>query len=426
MSRKGTLSRLTRSWLAATVVAIFFPLVLVEIAPEAQAQTFQVLHSFTGGGDGGTPLAGLTVAAGGTFYGTASGSEGSGPGVVFKLTSGGSGWALTPLNRTLPSDAAGGAGQFVIGPSGALFGTTSVGGRGDCLGHEVGCGQVYEVQPPARACASVLCSWTATALYDFNDAPDAGVPTSPVIFDRAGNMYGTTQYGGTGCYDYGCGTVYKLTPSGSGWTESVIYSFQSGSDGERPDGGLISDSSGNLYGTTEFGGSPGCGTIFELSPSGSGWRETILHTFNCGDGSSPGGSLIADHFGNLYGVALAGGGDNGGAIFELSDPGNWFFRVLYSFPEYSAPAGTLVFDRSLNLYGAAGGGAYGLGMVYKLALTDGTWTATDLYDFTGGSDGWGSYGGLVFDSAGNLYGTAAYGGIGTCNLGCGTIWEITP
>jgi len=211
--------------------------------------------------------------------------------------------------------------------------------------------------------------------------------------------------------------------------ETVIYSFQGGNDGENPLGGLIFDSAGNLYGTTAIGGSSSAGTIFELSPSGNNWTETILHTFQGSDGSFPTGNLTADQSGNIYGAAESGGADGGGTVFELSHPGSWTFNVLYSFPRPGGPAGGLVFDGSGNLYGTTeAGGAYGDGTAYKLTPSNGSWAETDLHDFDG-SDGVYPNGGLVFDSAGNLYGTAQEGGGGVdgpCyGIGCGTIWEIT-
>ncbi|MFZ0313832.1 MAG: choice-of-anchor tandem repeat GloVer-containing protein [Candidatus Korobacteraceae bacterium] len=432
MGKGKIFSHLAFAWQTATVVALFILTLVMSTAPAAQAQSFQVIHFFTGDDDGATPAAGLTPAAAGKFYGTASGAGNQEPGVAFELTPGGLGWALAPLNSRFPS---GGPGGITIGPSGALFLTTYVGGRGDCVG-DGSCGQVYELQPPAHACGSFLCSWNAMVLYDFNDIPDAGVPGSGVIFDSAGNMYGTTEYGGSGiCYNsihlnYGCGAVYKVAPSGGGWTETVIYSFQGGNDGQTPSGGLSFDSAGNLYGATAQGGSSGDGTIYELSPSGSGWTETILHNFQGSDGIGPGGTLIADHSGNLYGTAGSGGANNGGVVFEMSQPGSWTYNLLYSFPADYYPAGTLVFDGSGNLYGTTySGGAYGLGNAYKLTLADGSWTATDLHDFQT-SDGTDLNGALVFDSAGNLYGTAKFGGMGfdgPCyGVGCGTVWEITP
>jgi uncharacterized repeat protein (TIGR03803 family) len=403
------------------------------MALAAQAQSFQVIHSFTGGDDGATPAAGLTVAAAGKFYGTASGAESGGSGLVFKLTSGGSGWVLAPLNHGLPSR--GPETRVVIGPNGNLFGASYLGGSGDCVGNG-SCGLVYTLQPSPHACASFLCFWNQAVLYRFNNIPDAGVPGSSVVFDSAGNLYGTTEYGGTGdCSNgidpnYGCGTVYKLTPSGGGWTETVIYSFQGGNDGWTPWGGVIFDAAGNLYGTTWTGGSSSCGTIFELSPSDGGWTKTILHNFQCSDGGGAWGDLIADQSGNLYGATAGGGINNGGVVFELAHLGSWTYNLLYSFPNDSTPAGTLVLDGSGNLYGTTrAGGAYSSGTAYKLTPSNGSWTETDLHDFQS-SDGVLPNGGLVFDSAGNLYGTAQTGGVGfdgPCyGIGCGTVWEITP
>lgn len=436
MSKKETVRLLAWARLVGTAVALFLLAVVVSTAPAAQAQTFQVIHYFSGQADDSTPEAGLTPAGAGKFYGTTNGVEVASNGTVFKLTHGGSGWALSPLN--IFHQAGGGArpdSKAVIGPNGNLFGVTYLGGLGDCLGNG-SCGVVYEMQPPSHACSSFICYWNQIVLHQFNALPDAGVPEAPVIFDHAGNVYGTTSYGGTGiCYNdihlnYGCGTVYELTPSAGGWTETILYSFQGGNDGQSPEGGLIFDSAGNLYGTTAGGGSSGCGTIFEFSPSGGSWTKTILHNFQCSDGSNPWGNLIADRSGNLYGVTGGGGANDGGVAFELSQPGNWTFNLLYSFPQSSYPVGPLVFDGSGNLYGTTQvGGAYGNGSAYKLTHSNGGWTETDLHDFQS-TDGEYLNGGLVIDSAGNLYGTAAEGGIGfngPCYaIGCGTIWEITP
>lgn len=445
MSTKKTFSRITRPSrlqpagqnrqigilrpTVAAAVALFF--LMAAVSTGAHAQTFQVLHAFTGGDDGATPSAGLTGIAEGKFYGVTNGGGIGGGGSVFKLTSGGSGATLAPLYRRLASPD----GPVLIGPSGNLFGVSDLGGRGDCGGNG-SCGYAYQLQPSPHACASFLCPWNGSVLYAFNNPPDAGVPFGSVSFDGAGNLYGTTIFGGTGnCGNGidpnpGCGALYELTPSNGQWTETILYSFQGGDDGLSPEGGLIFDAAGNLYGTTWGGGSSGCGTIFELSASGGGWTKTILHNFQCSTGSGPWGNLIADQSGNLYGVTAAGGAHDGGVVFELSQPGNWTFDLLYSFPQSSYPKGPLVFDGSGNLYGTTEvGGRYGNGSAYKLTPSNGGWTETDLHDFQA-ADGEYLNGGLVIDSAGNLYGTAAEGGIGfdgPCYaIGCGTIWKITP
>jgi len=190
MCNRKTFSQLACAWQAATVAVLFVLTVVAGAATAAQAQSFQVIHSFSGQGDGATPEAGLTVDAAGKFYGTTSGTGSGGNGSVFKLTSAGSGWALAPLSHDFSSR--GPDSQVVIGPNGDLFGPSYLGGQGDCVGNG-SCGLVYEVQPPPHACASFLCSWTVSVLYRFNDIPDAGVPFGRVVFDRAGNLYGTTQ-----------------------------------------------------------------------------------------------------------------------------------------------------------------------------------------------------------------------------------------
>ena len=329
MARFAALMMNSRTPALAVGLGITFLTTILMVAT-AQAQSFQVIYFFTGQGDDGTPTAGLTPDGAGTFYGTTSGITIASNGSVFKLGASISGWILSPLNNF--HQAGGGArpnDKITIGPDGNLYGETYLGGQGDC-GGDGSCGVVFKLQPPPRACASFLCPWKQIVLYQFGMPPDAGIPVGEVIFDTAGNLYGVTAYGGSGPCGIGCGAVYKLTPSGGGWTETVIYSFLGGSTGQLPLGGLILDAAGNLYGTA-LGGSAGQGVIYELSPSNAGWTQTILHTFQGTDGVVPTGSLIADRFGNLYGTTNGGAGING-TVFELSHPGNWSFQVLYTFP----------------------------------------------------------------------------------------------
>ena len=204
---------------------------------------------------------------------------------------------------------------------------------------------VYSLSPPATGCKTALCPWTETILYQFTGGSDGSNPGGNLTFDRAGNLYGTTPYGGA----FGQGTVFKLTPSNGGWTESVLHSFTGGSDGEQPNGGVILDEAGNLYGTTwEGGGSgcwgPGCGTVFQLTPSGSGWKENILYSFQYGtDGGYPIGGLIFDPSGNLYGTTTSGGSGGGGTVFELSPPAK-------GLPPSSSTATLLPQTRKLHLH----------------------------------------------------------------------------
>jgi uncharacterized repeat protein (TIGR03803 family) len=202
---------------------------------------------------------------------------------------------------------------------------------------------------------------------------------------------------------------------------------------------VIFDSAGNLYGTTYSGGANNCGTVYELSPSGSTWTETVLYSFQCGfgvpDGGAPVGGLIFDAAGNLYGTTNIGGTNNGGTVFELSPSGggNWTFQVLYGLPYngdfdfiYYGPTGSLAMDAAGNLYGTGlMDGASGSGNVFKLTPSNGSWIYTDLYDFRGpeGAYPWGD---VVLDAHGNLYGTASAGGENQCNgNGCGVVWEVT-
>ena len=218
-------------------------------------------------------------------------------------------------------------------------------------------------------------------MYSFAGGSDGAHAYDGVVFDTAGNLYGTTSNGGgsTNCTD-GCGTAFKLSPSGSGWTESVLYRFQGPTDGENPNSGVVMDTVGNLYSNTWQGGPGGGGTVYELSPSGSNYTFTLLYSVT-GSGYAV-GRLLRDSHGNLYEALQEGGTYNDGQIFELTPSnGNWIF--------------------------------------------------TDLHDFTGGTDGANPLGGVVMDSSGNLYGTALFGGTNsTCGSGgtsgCGNVWEITP
>lgn len=409
----------------ASLAGLFF---LLASAVAAQAQTFTVLHRFTGGGDGASPQSGLTIDAHGRLYGNTNGfplSDGS----VFKVAEMGSGWILSTLN-----DFNGNDGSFpydnrmVIGPDGNLYGATASGGQGTCNGGEF-CGVVFRLQPPRTACRSFVCPWTETVLYSFTGGSDGGNPLGDLVADSEGNLYGVTWYGGdlSGCGGLGCGVVYKLAPSGNGWTETVIHAFglNSGQDGLVPSGGLTFDPAGNLYGVTARGGSNNHGTVYELSPSAGGWSETILHNFQSpAQYQLPGGALARDAAGNLYGVT---GGDftYGSLIFALSQPGTWTYSVLYTFGSWRAPS-ELTLDGAGNLYGTVTVG--GPDSVFELSRSNGGWSYIDLHDFSQ-SDGVGPNG-VAFDANGNLYGTTSSGGDLNCPpgyfSGCGTVWEITP
>src|SRR5271165_1096627 len=415
----GNRLRAATAPLALAIVLVLTPVV----TQSAQAQTFNVIHNFTGGQDGANPLAGLTIDRGGNLYGTAY-RGGAGYGTVYKLAHKGSGWTFNPLYAFAGgSDGAHPYGRVIFGGNGTLYGTTSEGGNSSCSG---GCGTVFNLKPPATACKSALCPWTEIVLYRFTGTDGAG-PSGDLIFDQAGSLYGTTYVGGGMGGPDGAGVVYKLTAAG---VESTLYIFpETGcTDGADPVGaGVVFDNMGNLYGTTRSTGAYGCGNgvVFQLSPSGSGWIENVLYTFQNGsDGGLPFAGLIKDQLGNLYGATSSGSQGGGGTVFEMMPPGNsWKFSALYGFSGTGGPQGNLIMDQAGNLYGTTtNDGKFGQGSVFKLTPSGGDWTETDLYSFTGGSDVANPYSNIVFDANGNLYGTASAGG--TSNDG--VVWEITP
>ena len=407
---------------------------------EAPAPSFQVIHNFTGGVDGAEPTFGFTIDAAGNLYGTTFEGD-TGTGTAYKVAHKSTGWALTPLyvftiteNGVIPYST------LVIGRDGKLYGTTGFGGIGPCFsyGHS-GCGTVFSLQNPGSICHTTYCPWIENPLYKFSGGSDGSDPYgATLVFDQAGNIYGTTFAGGRGTCSGGCGVVYKLTPAGSGWTESVLYAFNGGTDGASPWGGVTLDQAGNLYGTTSGGGAFGGGTVYELSPSGSGWTERILHNFQLSqtDGNTPYAGLIFDRSGNLYGATQYGGSGGGGTAFELSPSGgSWTYTVIYGFVgsgggRAKGPVANLAMDSAGNLYGTTlGDGVNRFGSIFKLTNSGGSWTYTSLHDFTNGVDGGSPRSNVVFDAAGNLYGTASTGGTGnpqTCVGSCGVVWEITP
>ena len=389
----------------------------------AQGSTFNVIYNFTGGSDGTSPYAGLTVDGTGALYGTTL-SGGAGFGTVFKLAKTGSSWVFTTLYTfTGGNDGASPRSRVIIGPDGGLYGETFAGGGQGCGGR--GCGTAFEVR---KSCPGPICRWAETVLYRFTGGTDGGEPIGDPIFDASGNLYGATTIGGKphGCGGLGCGTVFKLTHSGGSWTETALYQFAGGNDGVFPDGGVIFDTSGNLYGTTCCGGgSHNAGTVFKLTSSGSGWTESLLYTFQgLTDGKEPVTGLMFDTSGNLYGSTLLGGTGGGGTVFELTPSGgSWTFHLLYGARGSAGPYGTLMMDADGNLYGTTfQDGLHLFGSVFKLTHSGGDWTYNSFHDFTDGLDGGFPFSNLVFDSSGNLYGTGALGGVN----GYGVVVEVTP
>lgn len=415
-----------RAAAAGLTLVVVFGLTVATQA--ARAQTYTIIHNFTGRADGGNPYTGVTIDRAGNLYGTTAANfdGGSGYGSVFKLKHVGAGWVFTPLyNFAEGNDGEGPYSTLVLGPNGSIYGTTYQGAEGGCgSGH--GCGTVFNLTPPLSVCKAAFCLWTETVLYRFTGGSDGGNPAGPLVFDQSGNIYGTARAGAIpGCAGYGCGTVYKLAHLGRGYTFSVLYSFTGISDEGLPDSGVIFDPSGNLYGTTQ-----GCfnnyGTAFELTPAGAGWTYSTIYTFDGTAGACPVAGVILDHSGNLYGATALFP-----RVFELTLlGGNWILSRYYTLSNSGADCGpqdSLIMDNAGNVYGTTYcEGTNNLGSVFKLTPSNGGWTYTDLHDFSG-SDGSYPSSSLVFDSSGNLYGTASMGGTGSaCIGGCGVVFEITP
>ena len=391
------------------------------------------------------PMGGLVSDSAGNLYGTTLGGGPHSDGAVFELTPGANGaWTGKTIHNFNGSNGDEPEARLTFDSAGNLYGTTLGGGL-----HSQGV--VFQLSRSANGV------WTEKVLHSFTGTTDGNYPQGPLTVDTAGNVYGTTAFGGTGknCNNHGCGIVFQLTPNANGtWTETVLHNFQYGRvDGGYPVGGVTLDSAGNLYGTTQLGGSHLDGIVFELSLVNGAWTENILHNFcsqpNCVDGEIPSAPLIFDASGNLYGTTQTGGvlvgtGCGGlpcGTVFELSPAagGAWTETVLYSFcssancADGALPSpSALVFDTLGNLYGTTNAGgipgtnciSYGCGTVFELTPgSGGVWSETVLFAFPpNGFQGMGQLGGVVLDSAGNLYGTSEVGG----RFAAGTVFKVAP
>lgn len=292
---------------------------------------------------------------------------------------------------------------------------------------------------------------TFQVIHPFTGGADGANPEGPLTI-RGGNLYGTTYSGGSD-YHGGQGVVFKMSNRGAGWTFSPIFTFNSQSEGDDPANGVVLSPDGVLYGTTRghslhiaaFGYAPtndffpvddlygaaeangvGDGTVFELSPSGSGWTENTLHSFIAAGGYFPRGDLIFDPAGNLYGTTELEGPGGGGTVFELTPTGNgWMLSHGYGLDGFlqDGPLAGVVRDSAGNLYGTGFQlGSNNVGLVFKLTPSNGGWTYTLLHEFATGDGGMWPTGSLVLDAQGNLYGTAGAGGAHSW----GVVWEITP
>ena len=408
----------------ATMSALLFAM-LAGSGTMAQAQKESVLYSFCSMPnctDGFGPIGNLAIDAEGNLYGATSYGGRHCCGTLFELAPSG---AETVRVSFSDADGAYPNGGMIWDAKGNLYGTTA--GATDFLGQAGGFfGSVFELEKR---------SFRFRYRFTGNLANGAK-PPSGLAMDAQGNLYGTTTSGGNvGCFDFGCGTVFKLAPDG---TETVLHNFSGGADGGTPYGSLVLDAEGNLYGTTYLGGNSGagcnstCGTVFKVTPDGT---ETVLYGFGGGnDGANPVAGLVMDGQGNLYGTTLLAGAHGNGTAFKVTPGGAE--TVLYTFAggtDGSVSYASLLLDAKGNLYGttAAGGGLGcrengGCGTVFKVTPEG---TEKVLHRFTGGTDGAEPYGGLVFDGKGNLYGTTLGGGGGKgCydNLpGCGVVFKVT-
>lgn len=422
----------SRSLIAILVIATLN--LLTTGAARAAAAQSTVLYSFSAAPDGNYPAADLIFDHSGNLYGTTVQGGAFGSGAVFKLSPSNGQWAETIIysfcRQIGCTDGTTPYGSLVLDPAGNLYGTTFQGGV-------YGGGIVFRLTPHTNG------EWIETVVHSFGKGTDGVGPLAGVVFNKAGNLYGTTYSGGTSgtsCFA-GCGTVFELARDKNGrWKEKVLYSFCSQpqcADGNSIDAGVILDDAGNLYGTAGSGGDTFLegGTVFELTPGPSGqWTEKTLHVFVGGaDGEDPHAALVLDKAGSLYGTTAFGGlNGNNGTVFKLTPGtnGQWTETVLYSFclqfncSDGSSTYAGLVFDKGGNLYGTNfGGGASNWGTVFELSPgKNGNWTDTVLHSFEGGTDGINPHAGLIFDRNGNLYGVTYQQGTG----GYGTVFELTP
>jgi uncharacterized repeat protein (TIGR03803 family) len=440
------------------------------VSPASAQWNEQVLYSFQNGLDGSLPTGAVVFDTAGNLYGVTQ--EGGAAtclspyncGTVYKLTpptENGGAWTETVLyvfKGYAFADGATPQGGLVVDDTGNLYGTTGYGGSGPCLllGGPVGCGTVYELSPPTHAGDA----WTETVLYSFQGGTDGYVAFGDLVLDKARNLYGGTLFGGgkgTTCdslYGGQCGTIFELSPpkqKGGQWTEKVLHRFAGVAegakfgDGASPNGGLVIDTTGNLYGTTFLGGyncphnsNQGCGTVFELSPptsSKGAWDEKLVHVFmNKTDGTEPMGGVILGADGSLFGAAN-GGTEVSGVVFKLNLDGNgiWEESIVYAAGGegfYYAPA-VSGFDSRGNLYGTINVGPGLLdGSVFRLkpsATEHRAWILGLLYSFEVSSTGGYPNAELTSRNGDNLYGSTQQGGDGSaCEFGCGTVFKLMP
>jgi uncharacterized repeat protein (TIGR03803 family) len=400
----------------------------------ATAQTESTIYSFTQH-ESFWPEGGLVEDASGNLYGTTVGGGSYGTGTVYQLSppvKGSTTWTKKVLYNFQPWGITGytPSSELAIDSKGDLYGVTWTGGEGRCH-----CGVLYELVPPA----TVGGAWTHLVLHAFtNTNNDGRLPNAPVVLSSS-TIYGVTQQGGL----HDSGIVYQFVPGKSGGTYSVLYSFGANNDASWPNGPVLLDSTGSLYGVTSLGGAFNAGAVFKLSPpqSTGAWTESILFSFGGGSQSSgitPVGNLLFDSLGNLYGVTEVGGASQLGVAYELSpasgsSSSTWTENVLFNFskPAGSTPLAGLTWNPSNgSLYGTASAGAsHTHGAVFQLTppASGGLWTETLLQQFTFANNGGLPSGRVLRDATtGYLYGTTYNGGASGCDGDCGVDYQIIP
>jgi uncharacterized repeat protein (TIGR03803 family) len=384
-----------------------------------------------------------TAATGGT--GACSEDSINGCGTVFELSppaQKGGRWTQTVLyNFQGRKDGAYPNARLIADKEGNLYGVTSQGGKDDCENIDlIGCGVAFELSPSGGG------AWTETILYSFTGNPkgsgaaDFGAPTG-IVFGKSGNLYGIANDGGW-CYRNQSGTfcnggAFELKKSRSGaWSEDILYRFEGKGAGTRPVGAVL-DSLGNLYGTSLSGGAFECGSVLVFTPpTGKGeWTESSAYDFQCEtDGAFPLGGVVFDGNGDLYGVSI-GTGSGYGNVYELTpNGGGWTESVLYNFvtpADGLTPTVGPIVGSDGTVYGVTQqGGQNNKGVVYRLVPQNGSWNESVLYSFPGGKDGSEPFASLVFGKGGALYGTTSYGGDMSCangqGNGCGTVFRVVP
>jgi uncharacterized repeat protein (TIGR03803 family) len=383
-----------------------------------------VLHDFT---TQEGPASGVTMDRAENLYGTTNAGGGNGYGLAYKLARAAD-WRFQPMYSFLGGSSGGHPTDSIVGPDGGLYGV-ALGGPPNCNGGY--CPLVFNLKPSATVCFTALCGWTGNVIYQFTSTADGWGPGTVGGFDSAGNLYGTTEYGG----DYGYGTVFKLMRSGGIWTKTVLYSFLGGKRGGAPTQVLVGND-GNLYGLAG-GGIYSGGIVFQLTPAGQGWTQSILHQFTGGDDGSYPSYLVQDSSGNLYGTSMTLGQD-AATIFMLDrSGGTWAFstyHIHYPYGNYQFLA-NLTVDSTANLYGT-GYGITGCQGSQCNASPDDTYNSfAYIFKASHGSSGWQyrelaffgninfpASGPLAIDAEGNLYGTTT-----SCGLhNAGTVWQLSP